>query len=207
VTRTEIAVWVVLGLSAAVIAVYFLALLVRGPSTYWTWLDGWVICAVELTVGSLCVARGLVRRPGRMAAVILGVSLLCWALGDVVLTIQSIGGATPPSPSSADIFYIAFYPLAYVAVVLFMRDQSRKLTVTNWLDGAIAGLGAAAICAAFIFNGTFHADGARLPGSCSPVAWRSTSSATRRTCSNTRSVPPRWASSSTPSPGPRRSCC
>ena len=159
-TRTEIAVWVVLGLSAAVIAVYFLALLVRGPSTYWTWLDGWVICAVELTVGSLCVARGLVRRPGRMAAVILGVSLLCWALGDVVLTIQSIGGATPPSPSSADIFYIAFYPLAYVAVVLFMRDQSRKLTVTNWLDGAIAGLGAAAICAAFIFNGTFHADGA-----------------------------------------------
>jgi len=153
-TRPEVAVWVTLALLCVVIAAYFVSLLIRGPSSYWTWLDGWVVCAVELIAGALCVARGLVRRPGRLAAVFLGCSLLSWAVGDVVLTTASVGGATPPSPSLADLFYIAFYPLAYVAVVLFMRDQTRRLSTTNWLDGAIAGLGAAAVCAAFVFNGS-----------------------------------------------------
>jgi len=154
VTRSEIAVWATLAVLSVVIAAYFVSILVRGTSSYWTWLDGWVVCAVEVIAGSLCVARGLVRRPGRLAAVFLGCSLLSWAIGDIVLTVQSIGGATPPSPSLADVFYIGFYPLAYVAVVLFMRVQARRMTVTNWLDGAIAGLGASAVCAAFIFRGS-----------------------------------------------------
>jgi hypothetical protein len=43
-----------------------------------------------------------------------------------------------------------------VAIVLFMREQSQKLSVTNWLDGAIAGCGAAAACAALALHGVLQ---------------------------------------------------
>ena len=93
--------------------------------------------------------QGVRRASGRAAAFVLGAALLSWSLGDVVVAVQSLGGATPPSPSLADVFYLSFYPLAYVAVMLFVRGEVRGMTVTNWLDGVIAGLGAAAVCAAF----------------------------------------------------------
>jgi diguanylate cyclase (GGDEF)-like protein len=156
----EVAVWATLALLGASILVYLVLLLVRGPSTYWTWLDGWAVDAVELVAGGICMSRALLRRPGRSAALVLGLSLLSWAAGDVVLTVQSIGGATPPSPSLADVFYVGFYPLAYVGVVLFMRGQSQRINSTNWLDGAIAGLGAAAVCAAFVADGALRPGGA-----------------------------------------------
>ena len=151
--------WTTLGTLAAIIVVYLGTLVLRGPTAYWSWLDGWTVCAVELVASALCISRALVKRPGRIAALFLGTSLLMWAAGDIVLTVESLGGATPPVPSLADAFYIGFYPLAYTAVVLFMRAQTRPISATNWLDGAIAGLGASAVCAAFVFNGTFQPDG------------------------------------------------
>ncbi len=158
-TRAESAVWATLVVLAVAVLAYLVSLLVRGPSSYWTWLDGWAVCAVELVASALCIARGLVAVKGRLAAVFLGCSLLAWAIGDVVLTVESVGGATPPSPSPADLFYIAFYPLAYVAVVLFLRVQARRMSVSNWLDGGISGLGASAVCAALIFAGSSTASG------------------------------------------------
>ncbi|MGA3148612.1 MAG: bifunctional diguanylate cyclase/phosphodiesterase [Acidimicrobiales bacterium] len=65
-----------------------------------------------------------------------------------------MGSVTPPSPSVADLFYIGFYPLAFVAVVQLIRGQTRQVTASSWLDGAIAGLGAAAVCSAVILHGS-----------------------------------------------------
>jgi len=56
----------------------------------------------------------------------------------------------------ADGFYLAFYPLSYAGLMLLVHQQMRTFTVANWLDGAVAGLGAAAICAAFAFHGILH---------------------------------------------------
>jgi len=157
--RIEVAAWGVLAFVAVVVACYCASLLLRPDGSYWTWLDGWVVCAVELIASGVCIARALVDRPGRLAALFLGLSLLSWAVGDCILTVQSIGGATPPSPSWSDLFYIVFYPLAYTALILFMRGQSRQFQLTNWLDGAIAGLGVASVCAAVLFIGGFKSDG------------------------------------------------
>lgn len=117
-----------------------------------TGIRRWLVAAVELIASGLCLARGLLWRSRRAVALTLGAGLLAWALGDVALTIESLGGATPPTPSPADAFYLAFFPLAYVAVVLFVRQQVSQLTAPSWLDGAVAGLGAAAVCAAFAFD-------------------------------------------------------
>ena len=151
--------WATFALLACIVVAYMVLVVVRGPATYWTWLDGWAVCGLEIAGSALCLTRALIRRPGRAPALFLGVSLLAWAVGDIVLTIQSIGGAVPPSPSLADAFYLSFYPLAYVAIVLFMQRQAKWLTATNWLDGAIAGFGTAAACAAFAFHGVFASSG------------------------------------------------
>ena len=135
-----------------VLAGYLVSLLVRSSGVYWTWLDGWVVCGIELTASALCIAKGVIHRPWNRSALVLGLGLVSWAIGDLILTTQSIGGADAPSPSWSDLFYLGFYPLAYVAVVMIMRGEVRRPSVLTWLDGAIAGLGAAAVCAAFAFR-------------------------------------------------------
>jgi len=147
------------GLLGFVLIGYLASLLLRHEGQTWIWLDGWVVGGVELVASALCIARGLLRRPGRETALVLGAALLAWTLGDLVLTIESLGGATPPTPSLADLFYLAFYPLAYVAVVFFMRGEVRRMASPNWLDGAIAGLGAGAVCAAFAFHAIVSSTG------------------------------------------------
>jgi diguanylate cyclase (GGDEF)-like protein len=104
--------------------------------------------AFEVIVALGCIAGGLLRRSDRLGTLSLGVGLLAWAIGDVIWTAEG----SPNGPSTADAFYIAFYPLAYLAIVRVGRSYSRPHQATVWLDGAIAGLGAAAVTAAFAFD-------------------------------------------------------
>jgi len=131
---------------------YLVLLLVRGPHAPWAWLDDWTIVALEFVASGLCLARGVLFPRGRANALVLGAAILSWSIGDLVLTAQTVNGGTAPSPSLADAFYIGFYPLAYIAVVLLLRQSVGTLSRPNWLDGMIAGMGAAAVCAAFAFH-------------------------------------------------------
>jgi diguanylate cyclase (GGDEF)-like protein len=83
---------------------------------------------------------------------LLGLGILSWTIGDGVLAAESAGGASPSVPSLADLFYLCFYPIVYVALVLLTRKHVNRLGATTWLDGAVAGLGAAALCSCFAFN-------------------------------------------------------
>ena len=76
-----------------------------------------------------------------------------------MLASESAGGATPAVPSLADLFYLGFYPIVYIALVLLTRKHLNRLGATTWLDGAVAGLGAAALCACFAFNTVLHSVG------------------------------------------------
>ena len=112
----------------------------------------------------MCMARAFGGRGApprqivRPVPFVLGLGLLSWSLGDVVLAITGTGSSSA-TPVPADVLYIAFYPITYVALLMFMRRQVRRFSVEMWLDGAIAGLGAAALCAAFVFNGVLRATG------------------------------------------------
>ena len=141
---------------STLLAAYLMSLLVRSPGDHWPWIDGWGVAAYEVVVAGLLLARGFTKLPGRVIPIVLGSGVSAWALGDVVLTWQSWGGATLPNPSLADAFYVCFYPLAYTAVALMLRKEIKRLLPATWLDGAIAGLGAAAVCAAFAFDAVFR---------------------------------------------------
>jgi diguanylate cyclase len=141
---------------STLLAAYLVSLLVRSPGDHWPWIDGWGVAAYEVVVAGLLLARGFTKLPGRVIPIVLGSGVSAWALGDVVLTWESWGGATRPNPSLADGFYVCFYPLAYAAVALMLRKEIKRLLPATWLDGAIAGLGAAAVCAAFAFDAVFR---------------------------------------------------
>lgn len=136
----------------AIIVAYTLSIVLRPTLSYIPALDGWLIDAFELFAAGWCISRAFVRRPGRLVALLFGCALLSWCIGDIFLTVESIGVANPPALSIKDVFYIGFYPLAYAAIVVFMRRQVRGLPFAGWIDGLVAGLGAGALCAAFALH-------------------------------------------------------
>ena len=153
------ALWVVYAVMAGLLAAYITSLMVRSPGDTWPWVDGWGVAFYEVILGLLLIARAFSGLPGRAVPLALGSGVLAWAMGDVVLTAESWGGATVTNPSLADAFYVCFYPLAYAAIVLMLRKEIKRLLPATWLDGAIAGLGAAAVCAAFAFHAVFRSLG------------------------------------------------
>jgi len=157
--RRKTVLWATYAVMGLLLAGYLVYLAIQGPSGNSLLVGGWGAAGFELVAGGLCIARGVSRRPGRALALTLGLSITSWALGDLVLTAESLGGATPPTPSLADVFYIGFYPLAYVATVIFIRGDMRRLTTPSWLDGAVASLGTASVCAAFVFERVLHSTG------------------------------------------------
>ncbi len=146
----------------AVLAIAYVVLDAAGVD--WSWLDGWGVDGFEIVTGFLCILKAADLKQGRAVPALLGIGLLCWAAGDVVLTIQSLGGATPPSPSLADGFYLAFYPVTYFALMLLLRRSVRRFSLAGWLDGAVAGFGAAAVCATFAFKDVLHHAGGSTTG-------------------------------------------
>ncbi|MHB8488409.1 MAG: putative bifunctional diguanylate cyclase/phosphodiesterase [Candidatus Dormibacteria bacterium] len=157
--RAPRAIWVVYAVMGSLLTAYIVSLLVRSPGDTWPWIDGWGVAVYEVILALLLVARGFSRLPGRAVPLVLGSAVLAWACGDVVLTLESWGGATVTAPTPADAFYVCFYPLAYAAIVLMLRKEVKRLLPATWLDGAIAGLGAAAVCAAFAFHAVFRSLG------------------------------------------------
>jgi hypothetical protein len=155
VERWGLAVFAVL--SVAVVG-YSISVAVRGKS-YSGLLDGVLVDAIEVVAACLCMLSAYGRKHMRPTALALGAGMLSWACGDIVLTIGSLGGAPASVPVLADAFYLGFYPMAYLAAVLFMRRQLRGTQGPSWLDGLIASLGAAAVCGAFAFSGIRHGSG------------------------------------------------
>jgi diguanylate cyclase (GGDEF)-like protein len=164
-------VWPVYAVLGALLILYMISLIVRRPDQQWLWLDGWSVTAFEVVVSVMCIAKGMAKQTSRAIPIILGCSLLSWSLGDFFLTFESLGGKTPPSPGTADIFYLLFYPVAYVATVLLLQRGLGRLSCPNWLDGVVAGLGAAALCAAFAFHSIMHLTGGSDVGTAANMAY------------------------------------
>jgi diguanylate cyclase (GGDEF)-like protein len=137
------------------------ALLIRnvfvGPGQFEVgWINGWGIDAFEFVAGVFCIVQGRRRHPGSKVPVLFGLAAMSWALGSTWLTVLSQNGPPPPPPIPGEPLFLAFFPLSYAAVVLLVRGQNARLSSLNWLDGAVAGLGAAAVCAAIVFSKIFH---------------------------------------------------
>jgi len=148
-------------LAAVLVAGYVISELVRRDAHGWPIVDDWGVAVFEILLSAMCIARGLVasnrNRMARAVPIVLGSALMAWSLGDLVLPIAGASGnANPPL---VDGLYLSFYPLAYVGVMLRLHVRARRITTETWLDGIIAGLGAAAVVSAFLFHTILRAAG------------------------------------------------
>jgi diguanylate cyclase (GGDEF)-like protein len=157
--RAPATVRVAYALLGVLLLAYLATLIIRPAGAYTTWMDGWAVDAFEVVACAFAFARAVGGRHGRGVALAIALSMLMWTLGDIAFTIESLHGAEPATPSVADVFYVAFYPTAYLALVLLLRRDSSRLVPATWLDGGVAGLGAAALCAAFAFHSIQHLAG------------------------------------------------
>jgi two-component system, sensor histidine kinase and response regulator len=154
-----------LGIAGALVVAYLVSLVVRPTGSYDAAVDGWGVALFEITMGNICIARyfeGSWRTSNpvaRLFPLVMGVACISWALGDVALTIESLGGATPSVPSVADAFYVLFFPLCFAAFALLIRRGNRASLLATTLDGLIAGLGVAALSAAFVVAAVIRATG------------------------------------------------
>lgn len=149
-------IWVLYGFLGMVLVAFLFSLITLGPTRNPLWLDGWMVVGFEFIASSLCIASGLRRQQERTVPLLLGLALLSWTIGNLVFTVESMGGKIPPQASLADVFYIGFYPLAYFGLVLLMLRAARQLVPATWLDGVVTGLGAAAVVTCFGFTPLLH---------------------------------------------------
>ena len=138
--------------TAALALVYAASLLpgVRATSGFVPLLDGWLNAVVDAAVVVLVLLRARRDARGRAAWACLAAALLCALAGSVSYYAYFQFVDPVPSPSWADLGWLAFYPLSYLAVVLLLRERVRRLLPSIWLDGLIGGVTAAALAAAFL---------------------------------------------------------
>ena len=148
-------------LSAALVVAYLVSELIRRNTDSWPIVDDWGVAIFEIILSGLCIARGFVGRDrapvARVVPVLLGAGLMAWSLGDLMLPI--LGSSGNSTPTLANALYLMFYPLTYVGVMLRLHLRARRITAETWLDGVIAGLGAAAVVSALLFHTILRAAG------------------------------------------------
>jgi two-component system, cell cycle response regulator len=124
---------------------------------YTTPLLGWIgfhtaiYDAVLFGAAALCVAGAAIRRTERLAWTLMGVALALWASGELYWTFALADLEEAPFPSIADALWLGFLPVAYVSVVLLVRQRIPHVDSRLWLDGVIAALTTGALSAAIVF--------------------------------------------------------
>ena len=97
-----------------------------------------------LLAAGLVARRAVVRPDNRVAWGCLAAGLLAYALGFLVFRGIVVPLGLPRFPSPADALWLAFYPLAYLSLVLLLRARVSRWHRSLWLDGIVAALGLAA---------------------------------------------------------------
>ena len=119
-----------------------------GPGTD-ALFNTWIYSALMLTSAAACLLRAVLVQRERLAWTLLGVGLLLYTGGEIYYAAALAEQASVPIPSPADGGYLAFYPLAYAALISLLRARIGVFPVARWLDGAIVGSAVAALAAAF----------------------------------------------------------
>ena len=133
-------------------AVYAVEALLVTQGRLDSFFDNRVYYGLLVAASLTCLARGMFVRAERLQWLLLGTALSLWTAGDLYYYFVLSGRAEVPIPSIADAFYLAFYPVSYVALALLLRKRMRDFRGHLWLDGVIASLAVAALGAAVVFN-------------------------------------------------------
>jgi two-component system, cell cycle response regulator len=116
-----------------------------------SFVNDWLYVGLLAACAIGCLARALTTQRERAAWIALALSLVSPGVADAYFTLVLGGTDTAPYPSLADAFWLAFYPLMYVAVVLLLESRVENLNASVRLDGVIAGAAVTGLGAALMF--------------------------------------------------------
>ncbi|MGE0066907.1 MAG: HD domain-containing phosphohydrolase, partial [Solirubrobacterales bacterium] len=112
----------------------------------------WVYDALMLGAAGACLLRAAMVERERLAWSLLGIGLAAWTGGEIYYSTAFANAETIPIPSLADAGYLLFYPLAYAALIVLLRDRIGSFPVARWLDGLVVGTAIAALAAALALD-------------------------------------------------------
>jgi diguanylate cyclase (GGDEF)-like protein len=118
---------------------------VRHLTGYDVLLDGYLSTGIILLAGGLMFVRAALVPARRVAWAMMGVAVVIYAAGDIAYNGWVQFHDPVPVPSVADVLWLAFYPFAYVGILLLLRGRVRVFHASMWLDGVVGMLGAAAV--------------------------------------------------------------
>jgi diguanylate cyclase (GGDEF)-like protein len=125
---------------------------VRSHPGYNVLLDGVLNNVVYAMAALLCFVRARRAVAFRPSWYILAVGLALYGSGNIYWTIAIRPLNPEPFPSIADALWLSFYPLAFIALVLILREHSKRFSLSLLLDGVVGGCAAAAVAAAAILG-------------------------------------------------------
>jgi two-component system, cell cycle response regulator len=115
----------------------------------------WVYDGLEVLAVVGIAARAIFVASERAAWVFLALAVAFWTTGDLLWDFAYKG--SPPFPSWCDVFYLGFYPPAYIGLALLVRYRLARFDRSIWLDGLMAALAVGAVGAAFVLDVILHA--------------------------------------------------
>ncbi|MGB7589597.1 MAG: diguanylate cyclase [Solirubrobacterales bacterium] len=166
--------WVVIAVGAGLLTAFALGALTElGGSSAQQTFATWVSDAIGLSAASVCLWRASLRPEDRVLWGLAGLGMASWVLGNAYFEHKLAAGATLPNPSIADIGYLGFYPLMYLAVVAAQRrDHGGRVGIGVWLDGLIGGTACATVAAALVLKPVVDATaGESVAGALTNIAY------------------------------------
>jgi diguanylate cyclase (GGDEF)-like protein len=103
------------------------------------------------------ITRAVLYRQDRAAWGFFAAGLTCYLGGNAGYALHYQHQLSSVRPFWPDLGWMGFYPLAYVALLLMLRNRVRRLTIGTWVDGVVTGLTAAAFGAAFAVGAVLDA--------------------------------------------------
>lgn len=127
---------------------------VRPHQGYNLALDGILNNLGYAAAPAVCFLRWRRADSYRMSWLMLTIGLAVYGSGNVFWTVFIRPMAVEPFPSVADALFLSFYPFAFVALVLLIRERAERMPVSLWLDGLVGGFAGAAVAAAAVLGPT-----------------------------------------------------
>ena len=149
----------VLGIVLAGVAVFAAALPFRRPGVQSLWLDVGVYAVVYLGAAGLLLAASAPDRLSRWGWRFLGLAVFTNAVGNVLFSLD-VSPAGSPVPAPADLWYLTWYPLAYLGILLLLRRYRSGLDPLLAADGLVAGLGVTALVVLLVLKNALWIPGA-----------------------------------------------
>jgi diguanylate cyclase (GGDEF)-like protein len=123
--------------------------------------ENWVFNGLLCAGAALCLLRATWSRLERAAWAALGGGLGCWALGEVIFTLDPRQVASG-FPATSDFFWLVFYPASFLTLGLLVRARVRQFYASLWLDGVVGALAVAAVACQFILPPIMAGTGSSL---------------------------------------------